>query len=71
MANPAPLILIVDDEPPIRRLVHTSLDDEGYRVAEAESGQQAVRLAAQQPPDVVILDRLLLPTTRTVTAPSR
>ena len=56
MANPAPLILIVDDEPPIRRLVHTSLNDEGYRVAEAESGQQAVRLAAQQPPDVVILD---------------
>jgi len=46
----------VDDEPPIRRLVHASLDDEGYRVAEAESGQQAVRLAAQQPPDVVILD---------------
>jgi two-component system, OmpR family, KDP operon response regulator KdpE len=56
MANTAPLILIVDDDPPIRRLVHTSLDDEGYRVAEAESGQQAVRLAAQQPPDVVVLD---------------
>jgi two-component system, OmpR family, KDP operon response regulator KdpE len=56
MANAAPLILIVDDEPPIRRLVHTALDDEGYRVAEAESGQQAVRLATQQPPDVVILD---------------
>jgi two-component system KDP operon response regulator KdpE len=56
MANPAPLILVVDDEPPIRRLVHTSLHDEGYRVAVAESGQQAVRLAAQQPPDVVILD---------------
>jgi two-component system KDP operon response regulator KdpE len=56
MANPAPLILIVDDEPPIRRLVHASLHDEGYRVEEAESGEQAVRLAAQQPPDVVILD---------------
>jgi len=56
MANLAPLVLIVDDEAAIRRLVHTSLNDEGYRVAEAESGQQAVRLAAQQPPDVVILD---------------
>ena len=40
MANPAPLILIVDDEAPIRRLVHTSLNDEGYRVAEAESGNR-------------------------------
>jgi two-component system KDP operon response regulator KdpE len=56
MADLAPLILIVDDEAPIRRLVRTSLHDEGYRVAEAESGQQAIRLAAQQPPDVVILD---------------
>jgi two-component system KDP operon response regulator KdpE len=56
MANAAPLILLVDDESPIRRLVQAALRDEGYRVAEAETGQQAVRLAARQPPDVVILD---------------
>jgi two-component system KDP operon response regulator KdpE len=47
---------LVDDESPIRRLVHTSLTGEGYRVVEAETGEQAVRLAAQQPPDLVILD---------------
>jgi two-component system, OmpR family, KDP operon response regulator KdpE len=56
MSTNSPLILLVDDEPPIRRLVHTSLTAEGYRVLEAEDGQQAVRLAAQQPPDLVILD---------------
>lgn len=56
MSATAPLILLVDDEPPIRRLVHTALTGESYRVIEAETGEQAVRLAAQQPPDLVILD---------------
>lgn len=56
MSSAAPLILLVDDEPPIRRLLHNSLTDGGYRAIEAESGQQALRLAAQQPPDLVILD---------------
>src|SRR5262245_5822073 len=56
MSTNSPLVLLVDDEPPIRRLVHTSLTAEGYRVLEAETGEQAVRLAAQQPPDLVILD---------------
>src|SRR5262245_60020047 len=56
MAAAAPLILLVDDEPPIRRLFHTALTSEGYRVLEAESGQQALQIAASQPPDLVILD---------------
>jgi two-component system KDP operon response regulator KdpE len=56
MPATTPLILLVDDEPPIRRLVHTALTRESYRVIEAETGEQAVRLAAQQPPDLVILD---------------
>src|SRR5262245_6751290 len=56
MATLAPLILLIDDEPPIRRLVHTALTSEGYRVLEAETGAAGLRLAAQQPPDLVILD---------------
>lgn len=56
MAKPKPLVLLVDDERPIRRLVHTALTHDGYRVLEAETGEEAVRLAVQQPPDVVILD---------------
>jgi two-component system, OmpR family, KDP operon response regulator KdpE len=53
--NPA-LILLVEDELPIRRFLRTSLAGEDYRLVEAETGQQALRLAAQQPPDLVILD---------------
>src|SRR5262245_30393711 len=56
MAVSLPLILIVDDEKPLRRLVHASLTSDGYRVLEAETAQQATQLAAQQPPDLVILD---------------
>ncbi len=49
-------VLIVDDELPIRRFLRTSLEAEDFRVVEAETGEQAVRLAAQQPPDLVLLD---------------
>ncbi len=51
-----PLILVIEDEQPIRRFLRASLTAEGYRVDEAESGQQGLRLAAQHPPDLVILD---------------
>ena len=61
MSTAAPLILVVEDELPLRRLLRTSLAEDlqqpgGYRLAEAETGRQALRLAAQQPPDLVILD---------------
>lgn len=50
------LILIIDDELPIRRFLRASLTAEGYGVVEAESGGAGLKLAAQQPPDLVILD---------------
>lgn len=50
------LILLVDDEQPIRRFLRASLTNEGYRVNEASSGEEALRVAAGQPPDLVILD---------------
>jgi len=53
---PNPLILLLEDEAPIRRFLRTSFADQEYRLAEAESGAQGLRLAAQQPPDLVILD---------------
>lgn len=52
----APLILVVEDEAPIRRFLRAALSAEGYRLSEAETGEQALRLATQQPPDLVILD---------------
>lgn len=56
MAKVSPLILLVEDELPIRRFLRTSLATEDYRLVEAETGQQAIRSAAAQPPDLVILD---------------
>ncbi len=50
------LVLIIEDEQPIRRFLRVSLAAEGYRVAEAGTGEEGLRLAAQQPPDLVILD---------------
>src|SRR5437868_14483453 len=56
MTTPAALLLLVEDEAPIRRFLRASLIGEGYRVEEADSGKQALRLAMHQPPDLVILD---------------
>lgn len=49
-------ILVIEDEPPIRRFLRASLTDAGYRVSEAVSGAEGLRSAASQPPDLVILD---------------
>ncbi len=52
----SPLILVIEDELPIRRFLHAALDGEGYRLIDAENGERGLRVAAQQPPDLVILD---------------
>jgi two-component system nitrogen regulation response regulator NtrX len=52
-------VLIVDDEPNIRRMVGALLSAEGYDVAEASSGAQGVRLAEESDPDVVLLDLMM------------
>ncbi len=52
----APLVLIVEDEPQVLRLLRTSLPVQGFRVLESETGKQALALAAQYVPDLVLLD---------------
>ena len=54
--NDKPLILIVDDEPQIRRLLTVTLEANGYRVLSAVNGQEGMVLAAQHKPALVILD---------------
>src|SRR5918994_5371304 len=49
-------LLIVDDEPPIRRLLRTSLAVQGYRILEAGSARAALDLVAREAPEVVLLD---------------
>jgi len=51
-----PLVLIIDDEPQIRRLLTVTLEANSYRVLAAATGQEGLVLAAQHRPAVVILD---------------
>ncbi|MEK6706776.1 MAG: sigma-54 dependent transcriptional regulator [Bdellovibrionota bacterium] len=52
----ARLVLIVDDEEPIRKSLTGALKDEGYRVAVSGSGKEAVELIKAERPDIVLLD---------------
>jgi two-component system KDP operon response regulator KdpE len=56
MADSLARIMIVDDEPQIRRFVRASLTAHGYDVVEAESGTEALRKATVDKPDVIVLD---------------
>ena len=56
MVSTEPLVLIVDDELPIRRFLRVSLAGEGYRVVEAATAAEALQQIAAQRPDVVVLD---------------
>ena len=49
-------ILVIDDEPQIRRVVRHALEDENVRVLEAASGRDGIDLAAAERPDLVVLD---------------
>lgn len=55
-ASPAHAILIVDDEPQIRRAVRNALRGETARVLEAATGGEGVDLAASGEPDLIVLD---------------
>lgn len=52
----APHILIVDDEVQMRRLLRTTMENEGYRVSVAENGTDAIRESESHPADLVLLD---------------
>ena len=49
-------ILIVDDEPPIRRFLRTALAAQGYRIEEAGSGEEALDFLQRNPLDLIVLD---------------
>jgi two-component system KDP operon response regulator KdpE len=49
-------ILVVDDEPQILRFLRPALEASGYDVLHAETGREALRIAANASPDVIILD---------------
>ena len=49
-------VLVVEDDPNQRALYHEELSDEGYRVLAAGDGREALSLAREQCPDLVVLD---------------
>ena len=51
-----PLVLAVDDEAGILRLIKLELSTQGFRVVTAENGEQALRMAEEHRPDIVLLD---------------
>jgi two-component system sensor histidine kinase/response regulator len=51
-----PDVLVVDDNPENRALAQATLEDEGYRIRLAQSGEEALRLFQESPPDCVLLD---------------
>ena len=55
MNAPALRVLVIDDEPPIRKLLRLGLSTQGYRVIEAPDGQSALDHMREKP-DLVILD---------------
>ena len=55
MSAAPPRVLVVDDEPPIRKLLRMGLSVRGYHVVEATNGQTALELLGESP-DIIILD---------------
>jgi len=52
-------ILVVDDEPPIQRILRRNLTMSGYDVLVADSGKQAMEIVRQHHPDLILLDLCL------------
>jgi two-component system KDP operon response regulator KdpE len=50
------MILVVDDEPQIRRVLRAALSNHQYEIVDAESGEQAVEVARRETPDLILLD---------------
>jgi two-component system KDP operon response regulator KdpE len=49
-------ILIIDDEPQIRKLLEINLESNGYKVTQADTATMGIKLAANHQPDLILLD---------------
>ncbi|MCR6498152.1 response regulator transcription factor [Shinella sp. CPCC 101442] len=56
MTNTAVRILIVDDEPPIRKLLRVGLSTQDYAISEAMNAKVAVEMVKSEKPDLIVLD---------------
>jgi DNA-binding response OmpR family regulator len=58
-SNGTPTILVADDEEDLRELVSYRLSRSGYEVVEAVDGQEALELATERTPDLMVLDVMM------------
>lgn len=56
MPEPGPLVLVVEDEPPMRKFIRASLTSHGYRLLEADRASEALMLATSHNPELILLD---------------
>ncbi|MGH2423488.1 EAL domain-containing response regulator [Pseudomonas sp. C 49-2] len=59
MASQPATLLIVDDEPQVRKLLETLLQHEGYQTICASNGEEALQVVVQQAPDLILLDIMM------------
>ena len=59
MAAGQPTVLVVEDEPAQREVLGYNLEAEGFRVAKAENGEEALILVDEEQPDIIVLDWML------------
>jgi excisionase family DNA binding protein len=57
--KPGPVVLIVDDDPGVRRHVRVSLEAEGYSVREAGNAEEGLRAVDEERPDLILLDVMM------------
>src|SRR5512134_3669078 len=56
MTEPKPVVLLIEDEPQMRRFLRAALDPNGYHLVEAETAREGMGHAAAHNPEVVLLD---------------
>jgi len=56
VADPAPVVLLIEDEPQMRRFLRAALENESYRLVEAGTAREGLAQAAGQNPDIILLD---------------
>jgi two-component system KDP operon response regulator KdpE len=59
MNKPSNVVLLIDDEPKIRRFLRAGFELDGFSVLEAENAAEALKIATFSPPDLIILDLAL------------
>jgi len=56
MAEPLPVVLVIEDEPPMRRFLVAALESHGYRPVEAGTAREGIAQSSGRTPDVILLD---------------